>query len=97
MHCIPTVTPSPLDLFEVTRLLKDMTRTEMTRLGVALGLSYVTLRRMNMFPEDIVTEWLRCKKDAVHKISDPPSWTSLAIALDKTGHSAIATKIRKGT
>ena len=99
MHCIPTVTSSPLgmiDYFEVTRLLEDMTINDIIQLGTALGLSYHKLEKMEFIPDNVVAAWLR-QDDLVLKNSGPPSWTSLATALKEIGHLSIAAKIRKGT
>ena len=98
-RCIPIVASSALgmaDLIEVTSLIKDLTCEEMIQLGVALGLSDVRLRRMKMFPEDIIAAWLT-SKDAVLEVSGPPSWANLTTALNKTGHSSIATIIERGS
>ena len=68
--------------------LKDMDREDVIRLGIALGLSFTKLK---MFPEDVIAAWLRGDDKC-----GPPSWTSLATALERTGHTAIASKVRKG-
>ena len=78
-------------VYAVSQYLKDMDREEVIRLGIALGLSFIKLKGMNMFPEDVIAAWLRGDNEC-----DPPSWTSLATALEGTGHTAIASKVRKG-
>ena len=67
----------------------------MIRVGTALGLSYVKLRNMRAPLADMVKGWLN-SDDEVLKTSGPATWISLAIALDKTGHRGIASRIRKG-
>ena len=99
MHCIPTVTSSPLNMadhIEVTSLLVVMSRDDIMQLGSALGLSFFNLIKMDHTLEGMIAAWLS-HADAVLETSGPSSWTSLATALDKIGHSGIATKIRKGT
>ena len=71
--------------------LKDMNREEVIRLGLALGLLYSRLEGMKMFPEDVIAAWLRGDDECGF-----PSWTSLATALERTGHTVIASKVRKG-
>ena len=93
-----TVTSSLLrmaDLFEVTELLKIMTKNEMIQLGTALGLSYIRLQKMSIYPEEMVAAWLR-QDYQVLKTSGPPSWTSLVTALKRINQSGIAEIIRKG-
>ena len=75
----------------VSEYLKDVNREEVIRLGLALGLLYSRLEGMKMFPEDVIAAWLRGDDECGF-----PSWTRLATALDKTGHTAIASKVRKG-
>ena len=82
------------DHFEVTQLLKDLHKEDIIRLGTALGLSFVKLTKMGMFPDEMVAAWIR-GDDNVNKTSGPPSWESLATALDKTRHTDIASKARK--
>ena len=78
----------------VTSLLRDMCKDDIIRLGVALGLSFFALKRMSTMPEDMIQAWLD-QRDTVIEMSGPPSWASLATALDKTDHSDIATRIRR--
>ena len=83
------------DLLAVSKCLEDLDSEEVIRLGVSLGLSFIKLKKMTMFPEDAIAAWLR-GDDAVSEISGPPSWGSLIIALYKREHTSIASKVRKG-
>ena len=78
-------------VYAVSQYLKDIDREELIRLGLALGLLYSRLEGMKMFPEDVIAAWLRGDDKC-----GPPSWTSLATALEGKGHTAIASKVRKG-
>ena len=78
-------------VYTVSQYLKDMDREEVIRLGIALGLSFIKLKGMIIFPEDVIASWLKGDDKC-----GPPSWTSLATALERTGHTAIASKVRKG-
>ena len=78
-------------LSAVSEYFKDVNREEVIRLGLALGLLYSRLEGMKMFPEDVIAAWLRGDDQC-----GPPSWTSLATALERTGHTVIASKVRKG-
>ena len=82
------------DHFEVTELLEDLDKKNVIKLGTALGLSFIKLTKMEMFPDEMVAAWLRGDDD-VNKKSGPPNWESLATALDKTRHTDIASKARK--
>ena len=82
------------DHFEVTELLENLDKKDVIKLGTALGLSYIKLKKMETFPEDMVAVWLRGDDD-VNEKSGSPSWESLATALDKTRHTDIASKARK--
>ena len=44
---------------------------------------------------DMIQAWLNGDDDVTTR-SGPPSWSSLATALERTGHTAIASKVRKG-
>ena len=83
------------DHFQVCKVITDLDRKETIVLGTALGLSYIKLKRMDTIPEDMIAGWLR-GDDAVRETSGPPSWASLAAALNETGHTDIANKIKKG-
>ena len=76
---------------EVVTFLEDLTkREEVTRLGLKLGLSMRRLRRMRLFPEDMIEAWLRGDDEV-----DNPCWESLAMALEEVGHIGIASSIKK--
>ena len=84
-----------VDHFQVSSLLKALNNDEVITLGTALGLDFNNLKRMTSLPDDMVGAWLR-GDDNVIETSGPPSWESLATALDKTGHTKIAITIRRG-
>ena len=86
---------APPDHFETSRLLKALSNDELIELGTALGLSFSNLKRMTMLLGDMIQAWLNGDDDITTR-SGPPSWTSLATALERTGHTAIASKVRKG-
>ena len=89
---------SPLgtvDHFQVSSLLENLNNDNLRKLGTALGLAFTKLKRMTSLPDDMVEAWLRGDENVV-KTSGPPSWESLATALDKTGHTEIAITIRRG-
>ena len=77
----------------MTQLLNDLNKQEVIKVGLALGLCYSKMRRMDSI-EDIIAAWLR-KDDNVCKASGNPSWVSLTKALDANGHTGIADTIRE--
>ena len=79
----------------MSSLLEDLNNDEVMKLGTALGLDFNKLKRMTSLPYDMVEAWLRGDYDVI-KTSGPPSWESLATALNKTGHTKIAITIRRG-
>ena len=81
------------DHFEVTQYLTDLEPTQILRLGGALGLHYPNLKKMQTPLEDMVEAWLR-KDDSVLEKSGPPTWKSLVKALETTGNTGIAEKIK---
>lgn len=89
-----TTNPSSPDHYEVTTLLEVLTHQEMIKLGGALGLSHSRLRNMTD-RGDMIAAWLR-GDDSVNEKSGP-SWSNLASALKKNGHTNIASKIRQGS
>ena len=76
----------------MTQLLNDLDKQEVIRVGLALGLCYNKMRKMDSI-EDIIAAWLR-KDDNVCEKSGNPSWASLINALDANGHTGIADTIR---
>ena len=82
------------DHSQVCEIIKDLDREESINLGGVLGLSYIKLKKMNTIPEDMIAAWLR-GDDNVIETSGPPSWESLAKALNKTGHTEIANTIKR--
>ena len=82
------------DHYAVTKELSYLDNQELIRLGTALGLLYPHLKRMMNLPGDMVDSWLR-KDDNVLNKSGPPTWASLAKALEAIDHTGIAAMIRK--
>ena len=83
------------DLLLVARHLRDLSNEDMKNLGVALGLQSSSLQQMAEYnlKIQIVNAWL-IGKDDVYTRSGPPSWTSLAKALESIGHTTIANAIK---
>ena len=77
------------DYFAVIRELNILKDGDIVRVGEALGLNY---DRMKDLP-DMVASWLR-EDDNVRRSSGPPTWASLANALEAYGHTRIASRIR---
>ena len=80
------------DHHAVTQELKDLNDEDLRRVGGALGLNHPHLKRMKDLPADMVASWLREDDN----ISQPPTWASLAKALEDVGHRGVATRIREG-
>ena len=82
--------------FAIVHFLKDLNNEQLVELGLELRLHYSDLQKMKIvpeaFPNDMIATWQREKE----KISDPPSWTSLAAALEAVGQKKIITKIEGG-
>lgn len=64
-------------------------------MGGALGLNYPKMLRMKTLPDDMVAAWLM-QEDNVIETSGSPSWDSLAEALELTGQTGLAHKIKSG-
>ena len=71
----------------------NLNRDHLIKLGLALGLFYPTLEKMNAFPTEMVVAWLN-RQDNVLQESGEPTWRRLADALEKIGQTGIATDIR---
>ena len=84
------------DHYYVTQYLRSLNSEELVLLGLALGLLYPSLQRMKStpggLPNDMIAAWLR--KDS--NVTEPPTWTSLAAALEKNDHNGLASDIRRG-
>lgn len=80
---------------EVRRYLSQLSNANLMYIGVALGLSYYRLVRMNNSHDDMIRAWLNQEDNIITK-SGLPTWNSLCVALRKRGHNAIAAKISKG-
>ena len=96
----PTVPPlerklTTDDHFVVKRSLKDLGNAELMNLGGALGLQYPSLQRMSSLMNEVVAAWLS-EKDHVLTVSGPPSWGSLAQALENIDQHGLARRIREG-
>ena len=80
----------------IIHFLKDLNNEQLVELGLELRLHYSDLQKMKTvpetFPKDMIATWQREKE----KTSDPPSWTSLAAALEAIGQKKIITKIEGG-
>ena len=83
------------DHFVVTRRLKDLGNAELMKLGGALGLQYPSLQRMSNLMNEVVAAWLN-EKDHVLTVSGPPSWGSLARALEDIDQHSLAHRLREG-
>ena len=79
------------DLYQIPTYLKDLTSQHICDLGLALGLKYPNLKKMDNVPHDMVAAWLR-QEDMVP--TNPPTWTTLASALESIGQTGIALNIR---
>ena len=79
----------------LTQYLRCLGNQEIKHVGTTLGLDFAHLNQM---PQDqslldsVVTSWLRSDDH----VRGTPCWESLANALDSTGHSGIASDIRRG-
>ena len=83
------------DHFAVTQELRDLSKKDLYGVGEALGLNFSHLRWMKYLLDEMVAAWLR-EDDNIRQATGPPTWDSLAAALESTGHNGIAFKIRKG-
>ena len=79
---------------EVANYLRTLPNGEVTRLGLALGLTYPKLKNMLHCPDDMVDAWLRKEENVLEK-SGRPTWTSLVKALRGIGQEGIAQDIEK--
>ena len=79
----------------VTQELRDLSKKDLYGVGKVLGLYFPHLQWMEYLLDEMVAAWLR-EDDNVRQATGPPTWASLAAALESTGHNGIAFKIRKG-
>ena len=82
------------DHHAVTRQLKNLTKADLIGLGTALGLYYPRLQKIGgeSLLDEMVAAWL-IKADSVTKATGPPTWASLAAALEAIGHTGVASGI----
>ena len=76
--------------------LKELNYDEVGNIGLALGLSFATLRSLSTedYHNEMVKAWLsRIDKVAV---TGTPTWKLLGAELQKMGKAEIASKIMKG-
>ena len=83
------------DHYAVTQELRDLSKKDLYGVGKALGLYFPHLQWMEYLLDEMVAAWLR-EDDNVRQATGPPTWASLAAALESTGHNGMASKIRKG-
>ena len=82
------------DLYKVNGYLMDLDNRQIVQVGLALGMNYAKLKRMNNLPEDMVAAWLR-REDDVVEVSGVPTWKVLSEALKDTGQTGLAMKIQQ--
>ena len=78
---------------KATEYLQVLDNDQIRAVGVALGLAYSSLRRMNT-PGEMVVAWLN-RQDLVMQASGQPTWQSLVNALRKQGQEGIARDIEE--
>ena len=82
------------DHFDIQRYLKDMDTEQLRQLGLALGLHYPTLKKMDSMPDDLIHAWLLCRESVMSR-SGEPTYNSLAKMLDEIGQCGLAQDVRK--
>lgn len=87
------LTPTDLNKHhhKVCSYLRCMDDEDLRWLGGALGLTYPKLRRMAVFPNNMVAAWLR-EEDNVEGVGHP-SWFTLVKELKKMGQTGVAKNI----
>ena len=70
-----------------------MDNRQLRQLGLALGLHYPTLKRMESMPDDLIHAWL-LRQDSVTERSGEPTYSTLAKALEDIGQVGIAQDVR---
>ena len=66
------------DLHKISQCLKELSRDDIIEVGLALGLYYSTLKKMQMLPQDMVQAWL-LQRDSV---AEQPTVDTLVQALE---------------
>lgn len=86
------------DLKDVCAYLQDLTRDQLTHLGLVLGLTYSTLKNYeygtrDKYMHELLAAWL-CQQDSV-MTTLPPTWKNLVKALkdDQVHQHGIAARI----
>lgn len=81
------------DLFKVIKYLNPIHNNDIRRLGLALGLYFPNLKRMENLPEDMVQAWLLKQDNVIMK--GKPTWSNLVKALREIGQNGVAQKIEQ--
>ena len=79
------------DHFEICQPLKNLSNTDISSLGGALGLSYPKVEGASI--EKVVAAWLN-REDNVLQRCGEPTWYNLRDALESIGQKGIAEDIR---
>ena len=79
------------DLYEVSTYLKDLSPQQICELGLALGLQYPNLQKMNNILHDMIAAWLRQEDMATQ---NPLTWLTLVSALKSIGQTGIALQVK---
>ena len=80
-------------LNEILPYVRNIGDEDLRRLGLALGLLYPTLRRMQNLPEDLIFAWLNREGNVLQE-SGEPTFESLAIAMEKIEQKGMAVDVR---
>ena len=81
---------------DIVTHLKDLTKSDITKLGVQFGLSYRWLQdkeNSENYLYDVVLAWLTAK-DNVQQTC-PPTWSNLEKALRRIGQNGVADNIAR--
>ena len=77
---------------KITKCLRVLDKDQCISLGLAFGLEYPNLNKMNRYPEDVMAAWLRKEDNVCSKCS--PTWSNLASALELISQKGIANEVR---
>ena len=97
----PPLRTGPVDvnnLLTILDVLKGLSKDEIQKLGLRLGLSYVTVNNfatssVNKYLGDIVVSWIQEKDDVLNKFEGGARWENLRKALEEEGLNGFARKI----
>ena len=81
------------DHYDISHCLNDLDNQQLVQVGLALGMNYAKLKRMQGLPGDMVAAWLR-REDDVLGVSGVPTWKALSEALKDVGQTGLAIKIQ---